>query len=344
MHLASPLSRGLFAAAIAESTWTTAATGNKPRALSQVYGAPCAATACPQVAEPELLGCMQRCEQTLYCPFATYALPINPYPLGYILCPFTSHALPIQYPLISHSILQGSTSTRLVFRHSTRHLFSIPECSRYFPWVSVDGVTFKEPVWKTVRKGGLHPVPIIVGGQTDEWQLFAYAAGRDHTQPTMTNSTMVSLAILRGFDWYNLTHAQEVSLASLHQVILQKYPAKDHPTKFPGQDGRDTAFLTDVQITCMTDQMTRNHKYAAYRYLFSHHAKFLNDTTASQKNLEATAYHTLEMNYVFSNFKLGNLEIRDADLRIRTAMQDYWVSMSTSQQPKSGFIAQILLK
>ena len=168
-------------------------------------------------------------------------------------------------------------------------LYSSAECARLFPFVTVDGTTLTEPVWKTARHGNLAPVPIIVGGQTDEWELFAFSAEFNPASANMTALSYSVLALAHDFDVFNLNATEMIELEHMLQVLecsigqaprsaridgcLQDarklYPASEHPTLFPHQDDRDTAFLTDVQITCMTDQMTRNHKHPAWRCVLS---------------------------------------------------------------------------
>jgi para-nitrobenzyl esterase len=65
LHLASPLSKGLFSAAIAESTYTPSDGAHLPRSLSQMHGTACVAEACPQAkADSEILSCLQDFDAT----------------------------------------------------------------------------------------------------------------------------------------------------------------------------------------------------------------------------------------------------------------------------------------
>ena len=125
--------------------------------------------------------------------------------------------------------------------------------------------------------------------------------------------------------------------------LRAKYPHAEHPDIFPGQDGRDTAILTDMYITCFADQMTRNHKATARRYLFAAPGKFRNDT-GLLKLLEPIAYHTLELNYVFANMAglpgtpiSFALQDRESDRVLTRAIQDYWVSFAQRHEPRSAF-------
>ena len=71
IHMASPGSRGLFAAAIAESPWTSSQTGNKPRSLAQLYGQDCVAQACPEPGAGGLLACLQGFNVTALLAFSS---------------------------------------------------------------------------------------------------------------------------------------------------------------------------------------------------------------------------------------------------------------------------------
>jgi len=289
MHLSSALSLGLFSAAIAESTWTSSVTGNKPRSYAQIYGSRCTEAACPQhTNSSELLKCLQD--------------------------------------------IENATALAL-----------ISDCAMYPPFVSVDGYPgmFKQSVWKTARTGGFAPVPIIVGSQTGEWEFSSYSGGNT------TSYALYEFAMEQNFDAFRTNPLQALEVGVMLESARLHYPAKDHPNTFDDEDGRDTALLTDLLFTCMTDQMTRNHKHAsARRYLFSDTPKYLNDT-GPQALLQNYAYHTLELSYVFDSFSVtfpdehGLLQqvVRKSDATLSKAMQDYWVSFAIDHKPISAFAA-----
>jgi len=287
MHLSSPLSHGLFGAAIAQSTWTSSVTGNKPRPLAQMSSVHCTNAVCPYTATSDLLQCLRSADV---------------------------------------SVLQTQM-----------------DCLTYQPFVTVDGVMLTESVWKTVRTGNLAPVPIIVGSLSGEGAYFSFldAINAIHNvrSPTITNYSFMELAMQRKFDAIHLDQLQEYEVEKMLQAAHWYYP--EEGDIFPGQQKSDTDLMTDLLFTCMTDQMTRNHKHHAWRYLFSYKGTFMKDT-GFLKELETTAFHTLDLGYVFNNFSgLGDGAMRqlvhEQDNKISLAMQDYWVSMATEHQPSSAF-------
>ena len=220
---------------------------------------------------------------------------------------------------------------------NTTVLSQLPGCDFYQPFVTVDGVVLTESIWKTVRTGGLAQVPIIVGGQSGEWQFSAWSGSN------VKAYALLEFAMERDFNAFDRTVVEEFEIVAMLERTRAGYPSSEHPDVFPGVDGRDPALMTDLLITCMTDQMTRNHKHEARRYLFSHTPQFVNDT-GPQATLQNFSYHTLELGYVFNYFEgfpdeHGKLKqvVRESDLRLSTAIQDYWVSFAKSHTPTSAF-------
>jgi len=224
-------------------------------------------------------------------------------------------------------------------------LSRLSECSidGLQPFVSIDGYPgmFEQSLWKTARTGGFDAVPLIVGSQPSEWRYGAYVGGNN------TAYALSEFAMERSFDSDHMTPEQALEVAAMLESARAYYPAKDHPDTFENEDGRDTALMTDILFTCMTDQMARNHKHAsARRYLFSTTPKFLNDT-APQALLQDYAYHMVELSYVFNSFSVtfpdqhGLLQqvVRESDVKLTSAIQDYWVSFVMGHTPTSTFAA-----
>ncbi|WP_335998587.1 carboxylesterase/lipase family protein [Halorientalis halophila] len=182
----------------------------------------------------------------------------------------------------------------------------------------VDGEVVPEHPATRIANGDFHDVPVIAGGNADEYQFFLEFAG--DTVPESATAYD---------DWLDAAYGR------FADRVRDAYPADAY-------DSLETAYvdlLSDEFFLCSDAAVVdavRDHGGTAYRYVFD-------DTPTIPVTLlseDPGAYHTAELSYVFGQTVtqqgLPTGIMGPGDWKLRDRMQAYWSNFAESGDPNGS--------
>lgn len=195
----------------------------------------------------------------------------------------------------------------------------------------VDGLVFERPVHETFRLGKQHPVPVLVGFNSDEASGIA-----DYGAIPVLSDPVAYEADIRA------------RYGALADDFLAHYPSRD-PQTAAMNAFRDGGFGWPV-LQWATEAARRNRE--TFLYFFSHTppgAEVDRAIFGSANRRRIGAFHAAEIAYVFNNVDTQLLSVwgdgkphanrpaappRDDDRELAGAMSDYWVSFAKTGTPR----------
>lgn len=194
----------------------------------------------------------------------------------------------------------------------------------------VDGIVFERPIHETFRMGRQHPVPVLLGFNSDEGSgISDYGA-----VPVLSDAAAYESDMHKRY-------------GAFAPAFLERYPASD-PQSAAFDAFRDGGFGWHMlEWAALTARTSRN----AYLYYFSHTppgADVERAVFGSRNMHRIGAYHASEIAYVFNNVHGEFLSVwgdgrphsnrpaappRREDVQLSNVMSDYWVSFARTGVP-----------
>lgn len=167
----------------------------------------------------------------------------------------------------------------------------------------VDGRVLTEQPYEQFVAGRQHPVPVLLGFNSDEGTTLGAAANAPDTAAAYEERI-------------------RTMYGPLAETVLEVYPSDD-PRQATLDAFRDSAFgwnmVTWANLTRFVDQ-------PAWLYYFTHHPP-------APVSGRLGAYHASEIAYVFDNVRTLRGGPRPVDRELADAMSDYWVSFARNGDP-----------
>ncbi len=176
----------------------------------------------------------------------------------------------------------------------------------------VDGVALPALPIDSLQAGHFAKVPVILGTNHDEGNLFTYLWGFGATPPTASDALGVAQLLVSATD---------------AQSVMTHYSGASYPTPSSVM----SAIITDGALACPTRRAARalaGAGGAAYLYQFTHAF-----SPALAPGLGAA--HSFEIPYVFDNAFLGSRP-PDADAPLITTIQGAWARFAQTGDPNGG--------
>jgi para-nitrobenzyl esterase len=174
---------------------------------------------------------------------------------------------------------------------------------------NVDGYVFPEPPMATIRKGNHNKVPLAVGSNATEFDIFI---------PIGTVNTCADYWSLVGVLFGG--HADEVlSHYSCFDYALPRFAA--------------IGVGTDFMFTCPARRVARAAQKggspSVYRYYYPH--AYSNSPLTALR-----AFHAAELPFVFRTFDVLGYEPTAGDVALSKAMAGYWTRFAAAGDPNDG--------
>ncbi|MGM0631655.1 MAG: carboxylesterase/lipase family protein [Pseudomonadota bacterium] len=197
----------------------------------------------------------------------------------------------------------GAASLRELRAMPARALHEAAEEAGFNTDGIVDGWVLTEQPYEQFVAGRQHPVPVLLGFNSDEGTTLGAAANA----PDSSSAYEQRIRTMYG---------------PLADAFLEVYPPDD-PRQSTLDAFRDSAFgwnmVTWANVTRQVDQN-------AWLYYFTHHPPGGPDGLG--------AYHAAEIAYVFDNVHTLRGEVDAVDRDLADAMSDYWVSFARNGRPQ----------
>lgn len=184
-----------------------------------------------------------------------------------------------------------------------------PEPSRMWEMLhgpNIDGHVFVEPPLVTLREGRGANVPVIVGSNADEFEIFL---------PPMSFCS----------DYYAFIG---VTFGNRADEVIARYSCFDHAT--PRQ--ATVAVMTDHMFTCEARRIARaaaRGGAAARRYLFTR-------TYTDHPLGLLESFHVAELPFVFRTFDVVGYQPTADDVELSRQLGGYWARFAASGDPDGG--------
>ncbi|HZF53891.1 MAG TPA: carboxylesterase family protein [Polyangiaceae bacterium] len=174
---------------------------------------------------------------------------------------------------------------------------------------NLDGYVFEEQPLQAIREGRHNKVPLAVGSNATEFELF------------IPIGTVNSCG-----DYWTLIGA---IFGGLADEVLAQYSCFDYP--LPRRAA--VAVGTDFMFTCPARRILRatlsGGTPAAYRYYYPH--KYSNSPLTALKS-----FHAAELPFVFRTFDVLGYEPTAGDTALSKAMGGYWTRFAAAGDPNGG--------
>ncbi|HPO15304.1 MAG TPA: carboxylesterase/lipase family protein [Candidatus Hydrogenedentes bacterium] len=174
---------------------------------------------------------------------------------------------------------------------------------------AVDGILFSGQPLQMLRDGNFNHVPLIVGSNQDEGNLFLVS---EEITGNLTEETYVEMI--------------HTSFGEYAEDVLALYPPLEGKLKH--QANRLLSDYLMLTPSRMTAQAVSQYIPDVYYYYFT-------KTPNSVVGGALGAYHSAEIAYVFGNLS-GVPAWTPADRRLSRAMQEYWVRFAATGNPNGG--------
>jgi para-nitrobenzyl esterase len=177
---------------------------------------------------------------------------------------------------------------------------------------NLDGYVFEEQPMQAIREGRHNKVPLAVGSNANEFEIFV---------PIGTvNSCAAYYTYMAGI------------FGGLADEVIAQYSCFDYPLPRLAA----IAVGTDFMFTCPARRILRaalkGGTPAAYRYLYAH--KYTNSPLTALK-----AFHASELPFLFRTFDVFSYDPTAGDTALSKAMGGYWTRFAATGDPNGGDLA-----
>ena len=204
--------------------------------------------------------------------------------------------------------LRGKTSDDVLKALPLKKAFFFGTGASWGP--NVDGKVLPKAPATLVAEGSLAKVPVVLGTNADEGDLFTLLGGLNGIDEATYTTMITAMGAQLGLD-----SAQ----------VLAKYPASGYASPAAAL----AAVMTDGAFVCPTRRLARalvSHGAPAYLYHFTRAITLLGATKA---------FHAAEIPFVFGN-SLAGFTPAGQELELSKTMMGYWTRFAASANPNGA--------